>query len=74
MTSEAGRSPSLIIAALSDWGRTHLPRPDGTSPRFSLDESGTVAELAFVTADREVVPPHALTAHRTDDARLGTSA
>ncbi|MFK0124298.1 hypothetical protein ACIQSP_13365 [Streptomyces nigra] len=73
MAPEAGRSPSLIIAALADWGRTHLPRPDGTSPRFSLDESGTVAELAFVTADGEVVPPHA-TAHRTEDARLGTSA
>ncbi|MGV9641132.1 winged helix-turn-helix transcriptional regulator [Streptomyces sp. NPDC003514] len=69
--TEAGRSLSLIIAALAEWGRTHRPRPDGTSPRFSLDESGTVAELAFVTADGEVVPPHALTARRTEDARLG---
>ncbi|KAB2976902.1 helix-turn-helix transcriptional regulator [Streptomyces sp. SS1-1] len=69
--TEAGRSLSLIIAALAEWGRTHRPRPDGTSPRFSLDESGTPAELAFVTADGEVVPPHALTARRTEDARLG---
>ncbi|MFJ4759071.1 winged helix-turn-helix transcriptional regulator [Streptomyces sp. NPDC088763] len=72
--TEAGRGLSLIIAALADWGRTHRPRPDGTSPRFSLDESGTVAELAFVTSDGTVVPPHALTAHRTEDARLGTPA
>lgn len=37
-------------------------------------ESGAVAELAFVIADGEVVPPHALTAHRSEDVRLGTPA
>ncbi|MFD7389268.1 hypothetical protein ACFV46_12455 [Streptomyces sp. NPDC059852] len=37
-------------------------------------ESGGVAELAFVIADGEVVPPHTLAAHRTEDARLGTPA
>ncbi|MGX1683042.1 hypothetical protein ACWIFK_33585 [Streptomyces althioticus] len=28
----AGRSLFLIIAVLADWGRTHRPRPGGTSP------------------------------------------
>ncbi|MEU6533372.1 hypothetical protein ABZ869_29785 [Streptomyces sp. NPDC046928] len=37
-------------------------------------ESGAVAELAFVIADGEVVPPHVLTAHRSEDVRLGTPA
>ena len=59
----------VSLAANRSW-----PWPDGASPSFSLDESGNVAEPTFVTADGELVPPHALTAHRTEDARLGTSA
>ncbi|MFZ4151511.1 winged helix-turn-helix transcriptional regulator [Streptomyces pseudogriseolus] len=66
--TEAGRSLSVVIAALASWGRTHRPRSDGTSPRFALEDSGTVAQLAFVTVDGEVVPPHLLTARRTADS------
>lgn len=68
--TEAGRSLSVVIGALAAWGRTYRPRPDGTSPRFALADSGAVAQLAFVTADGERVPPARLTARRTDDAVL----
>ncbi|MFH9331355.1 winged helix-turn-helix transcriptional regulator [Streptomyces althioticus] len=68
--TESGRDLSLIIAALASWGRNHRPRPDGTSPLFALEDSGTVARLAFVTSDGAAVPPHALTARRTEDAVL----
>jgi DNA-binding HxlR family transcriptional regulator len=69
--TEAGRSSSVVIEALAAWGRTYRPRPDGTSPRFALEDSGTVVRLAFVTEDGDHVPPGRLTALRTDDARLG---
>lgn len=68
--TEAGRSLSVVIAALATWGRTHRPRPDGTSPRFTLADSGTPARLAFVTADGEYVAPERLAARRTEDAVL----
>jgi DNA-binding HxlR family transcriptional regulator len=65
--TEAGRSLSLVIAALSDWGRTYRPRPDGTSPQFTTEESGALARLAFVTDDGEVAVPSGLVARRTAD-------
>lgn len=68
--TEAGRSLSVVIAALATWGRTYRPRPDGTSPRFALEDSGTIARLAFVTDDGEAVPPARLAARRTADALL----
>src|SRR5689334_3161019 len=44
--TEAGRSLNLVIAALSDWGRTRRARPDGTSPAFTVEDSGTPVRLA----------------------------
>jgi DNA-binding HxlR family transcriptional regulator len=68
--TDAGRSLSVVIGALAAWGRTHRPRPDGTSPRFAVQDSGTTVQLAFVTEDGDRVPPGRLTARRTDDAEL----
>ena len=68
--TEAGRGLSVVVAALANWGRTYRPRLDGTSPRFALAGSGMEAELAFVTANGEQVPPSELTARRTDDVAL----
>ncbi|WP_426244598.1 winged helix-turn-helix transcriptional regulator [Nocardioides sp. LHG3406-4] len=68
--SEAGRSLSVVIAALGEWGRLQRPRPDGTSPGFTLEDSGEPARLAFVTADGEVVSPARLVARRTEDSRV----
>jgi DNA-binding HxlR family transcriptional regulator len=65
--TRAGRSLSPVIGALSAWGRTFRPRPDGTSPDFSLVDSGTPARLAFVTADGEEVAPDRLVATRVAD-------
>jgi DNA-binding HxlR family transcriptional regulator len=67
--TEAGRGLSVVIAALATWGRTYRPQLHGTSPRFA-SASGTSAELAFVTANGEQVPPSQLTARRTDDVTL----
>ncbi|MEU0463536.1 MULTISPECIES: helix-turn-helix domain-containing protein [unclassified Amycolatopsis] len=68
--TEAGRSLNVVMAALASWGRAHRPRPGGTSPRFTLEDTGTAAQLAFVTPDGQCVPPARLTARRTDDAAL----
>lgn len=71
--TEAGRSLSLVIAALGAWGRTHRPRPDGTTPQFLDEESETPARLAFVTPGGDHVPPERLIARRrpdTDDAEV----
>jgi hypothetical protein len=65
--TEAGRSLSLVIGALSVWARTYRPREDSTSPRFSVPESGSVAHLAFVTADGTEVEPVQLVAARAPD-------
>jgi DNA-binding HxlR family transcriptional regulator len=65
--TEAGRSLNLVIAALSDWGRTCRPRPDGTSPAFAVEDSGAPVRLAFVTADGTRVDAEQLVAHRTPD-------
>ncbi|GHH84120.1 HxlR family transcriptional regulator [Streptomyces sulfonofaciens] len=68
--TEAGRSLTPVIAALAAWGRAYRPRPDGTSPRFTSEDSGTVAQLAFVTAEGDRVPPARLTARRFADPVL----
>jgi DNA-binding HxlR family transcriptional regulator len=68
--TEAGRSLSTVIAALSDWGRTYRPRPDGTSPQFSIAESGEPARLGFITADGEVASPAGMVARRRPDSAL----
>ncbi|NMO54734.1 helix-turn-helix transcriptional regulator [Actinoplanes sp. TBRC 11911] len=65
--TEAGLSLSTVIAALSDWGRTYRPRPDGTSPQFSDAESGEPARLAFVTGNGEFASPAAMVARRRPD-------
>jgi DNA-binding HxlR family transcriptional regulator len=65
--TEAGESLSLVIGALADWGRAHRPRPDGTSPRFLVEESGIPAQLAFVTPAGDHVPPDQLVARRAAD-------
>jgi DNA-binding HxlR family transcriptional regulator len=65
--TEAGRSLSLVIGALSTWGRTRRPRQDGTSPEFTLDGSETTARLAFLTADGQEVAPERLIARRMPD-------
>jgi DNA-binding HxlR family transcriptional regulator len=70
--TEAGRSLSMVIAALSDWGRTYRPNPDGTSPQFTTGESGTRARLAFVTDDGEFASPADLVARRTADRVLAS--
>jgi DNA-binding HxlR family transcriptional regulator len=72
--TEAGRGLTTVIAALADWGRTYRPRPDGTSPRFTLEDTGTPARLAFVTDAGTHVPPAELTANRTEDAVLALPA
>jgi DNA-binding HxlR family transcriptional regulator len=68
--TEAGRSLNLVIAALSDWGRTCRPRPDGTSPAFAVGDSGTPVRLAFVTGDGDQVDAEQLVARRASDREL----
>ena len=68
--TEAGRSLNLVIAALSDWGRTRRPRPNGTSPSFVVEDSGASARLAFVTERGDRVDADQLVAHRTPDREL----
>lgn len=65
--TEAGRSLSVVIAALAAWGRARRPRPDGTSPDFFVRDSGTPARLAFVTEDGAQVSPEQLVARRAKD-------
>jgi hypothetical protein len=71
--TEEGRALNVVIAALADWGRTHRPQTDGTSPRFTALDDGTVAELAFITESGERLAPGTLVARRTEDARLGVA-
>jgi DNA-binding HxlR family transcriptional regulator len=71
--TEEGRGLNVVIAALADWGRTHRPQTDGTSPRFTAVDDGTVAELAFITQSGERLAPGKLVARRTKDARLTVS-
>jgi hypothetical protein len=68
--TDAGRSLNLVIAALSDWGRTCRPRPDGTSPAFAVEGSGTPVRLAFVTGDGDQVDAEQLVARRASDREL----
>ncbi|WP_432937398.1 winged helix-turn-helix transcriptional regulator [Kribbella sp. CA-253562] len=68
--TETGRSLNLVIAALSDWGRTRRPRPEGTSPAFAIEDSGTPVRLAFVTEDGNQVAAEQLVARRTADHEL----
>lgn len=68
--TEAGRSLNLVIAALSDWGRTCRPRPDGTSPAFTVEDTGAPVRLAFVSEDGRQIDPEQLTARRTPDREL----
>lgn len=67
MLTEAGRRLSTVIAAPAGRGRTYRPRPEGTSPRFYEQDSGTPAWPAFVTPDGSPVPPGRLVARRTPD-------
>jgi DNA-binding HxlR family transcriptional regulator len=68
--TEAGRRLNLVIAALSDWGRTCRPRPDGTSPTFATEDSGAAVRLTFVADNGAEVDPEHLVAHRTPDREL----
>jgi DNA-binding HxlR family transcriptional regulator len=68
--TERGRSLSLVVAALAEWGRTARPRTDGTSPVFTDSETGELAQLAFVTPSGRSTPPARLQARRTADDEL----
>jgi hypothetical protein len=68
--TEAGRSLNVVIAALSDWGRTRRPLAEGTSPAFAVGTSGAPVRLAFVTGDGEQVAAEQLVARRTPDREL----
>jgi DNA-binding HxlR family transcriptional regulator len=68
--TETGRSLNLVIAALSDWGRTRRPCPDGTSPSFAVEDSRAPVRLAFVTEDGDQVDAEQLVARRTPDREL----
>jgi DNA-binding HxlR family transcriptional regulator len=65
--TEAGRSLSLVVAALATWGRTYRPRAEGTSPQFTVDDSTGPVQLAFVDPDGEQVAPERLIARRAPD-------
>ena len=65
--TDAGRSLALVIGALGAWGRAYRPRPDGTSPEFTLGQSGDPAHLAFVTTDGREIAPDELLVRRTRD-------
>jgi DNA-binding HxlR family transcriptional regulator len=68
--TESGRSLSLVVAALATWGREYRPRPDGTSPQFSIEGAHTPARLAFIDPHGDVVAPEGLVARRTSDKAL----
>lgn len=68
--TEAGRSLSLVVAALATWGREHRPRPDGTSPQFSTEDAGAPARLVFIDPSGDLLPPELLVARRTSDKGL----
>lgn len=70
LLTDAGRRLNLVIAALSDWGRTCRPRRDGTSPTFAVEDSGSPVRLAFVADDGNEVNPEQLVAHRAPDREL----
>ncbi|RIQ26256.1 winged helix-turn-helix transcriptional regulator [Jiangella rhizosphaerae] len=72
--TDAGRSLSLVVAALGEWGRTHRPRPDGTSPRFLVETSDDPVRLAFVDSRGGQVPPERLVARRVPDRERATEA
>lgn len=60
LLTESGRSLSLVVAALATWGRTYRPHPEGTSPQFFLPGVDSPAQLAFIDARGEVLPPEQL--------------
>ncbi|MBN9743511.1 transcriptional regulator [Amycolatopsis sp. A1MSW2902] len=68
LLTEAGRSLSVVIAALAEWGRARRPREDGTSPNFFDRKTDTRAQLAFVASDGSRIPPEQLIARRTRDS------
>lgn len=70
--TESGRGLSLVIGALAAWGHTHLPHPEGDSPRFVAEETGAATLLAFVTEDGRRMPPERLIAHRSPDIRVAS--
>jgi len=70
--TESGRSLSLVVGALATWGRSYLPHPDGTSPRFTAEGSGTQAQPAFVTGDGDRIPPGRMIAHRVPDLQTAS--
>jgi DNA-binding HxlR family transcriptional regulator len=70
--TEAGRSLSLVVAALAEWGRTYRPHPEGTSPRFSTEDADLPAQLSFIGPGGDRVSPERLVARRTTDESLAS--
>jgi DNA-binding HxlR family transcriptional regulator len=52
--TDAGRELDVVLAALGDWGRGHLPTDADAGVRYR-DHSGGTVQVAFVDADGRVL-------------------
>jgi len=58
--TEAGRALVSVLAAMGQWGRIHLPRPDSCSYRFVEASTGEPATAGFHHRDGRPVPAAAV--------------
>lgn len=71
MLTEKGRQLHVVIGALGQFGRDHLPRPGSTSPEYSDETTGEAVSLAFVTDDGRRVSASTLHVQRGEPAPTG---
>lgn len=59
--TDAGRDATVVLGALGDWGRRHMPVDLPTAPpRFVDGTTGEQVRVAFVDAAGRALPPEAV--------------
>ena len=71
--TEKGKQLHVVIGALGQFGRDHLPRPGSTSPEYTDETTGEAVSLAFVTDDGRRVPASTLHVQQGARAPAGDS-
>jgi DNA-binding HxlR family transcriptional regulator len=66
--TEKGKQLHVVIGALGQYGRDHLPRPGSTSPEYTEETTGEAVSLAFVTGDGRRVSASSLRVQQSDPA------